>query len=198
MGFFSKKTYQVEQQPMKPAEPEQTQTPTLTSTPTPTYNSGLPPRPENMQPAETSRVEDERSEEKHSENHDNHDDYVDDNDDVEPAQEWDEGGPSHCGYHSTVHETLMLVGSAVHSVVGDPPEMMDSSMKQVGNWFQEASYAVRDFWRGDKAVGADAADAFSSMHQDVAGLIGSPNEGGTTAESSHSNNNTASPSLGSA
>ncbi|KAL7556813.1 hypothetical protein ACA910_005248 [Epithemia clementina (nom. ined.)] len=114
-------------------------------------------------------------EEKHSDNHhDHHDD--DDNEDVEPAQEWDEGGPSHCGYHSTVHDTLMTVGATVHSVVGDPPEVVDSGMKQVGNWFQEASYAIRDFLRGDKDVGDDAADALSSMHKDVAGLMGSPNE----------------------
>ena len=108
------------------------------------------------------------------ENHDTSGDHHDDEDheDVEPSPEWDEGGPSHCGYHETVHDTLMSVGASVHSVVGDPPENVDSGMKQVGNWFQEASYAVRDFMRGDKIVSDDAADAFSSMHKDVAGLMG--------------------------
>ena len=111
---------------------------------------------------------------------DNHED--DEHEDVEPAPEWDEGGPSHCGYHVTVHDTLMSVGATVHSVVGDPPEPVDSGMKQVGNWFQEASYAVRDYLRGDQAVGDDAADAFTSMKDDVAGLMGNTKDEKKTCE----------------
>ena len=40
-------------------------------------------------------------------------------DEEEQSPEWDEGGPSHCGYHETVHDTMMAVGRAVHSVVGE-------------------------------------------------------------------------------
>lgn len=94
---------------------------------------------------------------------------------VDDAQEWDEGGPSHCGYHETVHATLMTVGASVHSLVGDPPEGMQSSMKQVGNWFQEASYATRDFIRGDQEVNDDAGDTLSTMKNNLTEFVtGSP------------------------
>mmetsp|Transcript_3091 Transcript_3091/g.4654 ORF Transcript_3091/g.4654 Transcript_3091/m.4654 type:complete len:144 (-) Transcript_3091:109-540(-) len=61
---------------------------------------------------------------------------------------WDEGGRSDCGYTDTVHDTLMTVGSWMHGLFGEPTEEMNMQMKGIGNYFQEASYAVRDFRRG--------------------------------------------------
>jgi hypothetical protein len=87
--------------------------------------------------------------------------------------DWDEGGPSQCGYAMGVHETLMSVGGSVHKVVGDPPASVDSSMKQIGNWFQEASYAVRDFVRGDKDMNDDTMEAAEEMKNNLSSMIGS-------------------------
>jgi len=36
--------------------------------------------------------------------------------------EWDEGGPSQCGYSEPIHGVLMSAGAAIHRVVGDPGE----------------------------------------------------------------------------
>lgn len=63
-------------------------------------------------------------------------------------ERWDEGGRSDCGYSDTIHDTLMTLGSWMHSIFGEPSEEMDNHMKGIGNYFQEASYAVRDFRRG--------------------------------------------------
>jgi len=86
-------------------------------------------------------------------------------DEEEQSPEWDEGGPSHCGYHETVHDTMMAVGRSVHSVVGDPsPQVEENVIQSVGTWFQEASYAVRDFLRGNhEEVGDDASHTLQSM-----------------------------------
>ncbi|KAL7496930.1 hypothetical protein ACHAWT_005839 [Skeletonema menzelii] len=61
---------------------------------------------------------------------------------------WDEGGRSDCGYSDIVHDTLMSVGQWMHGIVGEPNEEMEFRMKGIGSYFQEASYAVRDFRRG--------------------------------------------------
>ena len=68
--------------------------------------------------------------------------------DHEELKAWDEGGASDCGYSQGVHDTLMSIGGGVHNVVGDPTSQTKSAMGQVGNWFQEMSYAVRDIFRG--------------------------------------------------
>jgi hypothetical protein len=81
----------------------------------------------------------------------------------EETGEWDEGGPSQCGFSLSVHDTLMSAGESVHKVVGEPSEDVESVMKEVGKWFQEASYAVRDFARCDKGVNADTIEAASEM-----------------------------------
>jgi hypothetical protein len=93
-------------------------------------------------------------------------------DDGAYANEWDEGGPSQCGYHEAVHYTLMTVGKSVHGVVGAPSQGMERGMKTVGNWFQEASYAVRDFCRGNKQeLGDDASAALSTMKDDAMAAV---------------------------
>jgi len=70
------------------------------------------------------------------------DDFVVDKD------RWDEGGRSDCGYTDTIHDTLMTLGGWMHGIFGEPSEEMSDHMKGIGNYFQEASYAVRDFRRG--------------------------------------------------
>lgn len=77
--------------------------------------------------------------------------------------EWDEGGPSQCGYSEPFHGVLMSAGAAIHRVVGDPGEGMKVGMRRIGNFFQEASYAVRDVVRGDAGVKDDARDAWKEM-----------------------------------
>jgi len=77
--------------------------------------------------------------------------------------EWDEGGASHCGYSPFVHETLMTIGKSVHSVIGDPPEKAERVMKSVGGWFQEASYAVRDYTRGNSNIEEDTKDVVDTI-----------------------------------
>lgn len=65
---------------------------------------------------------------------------------------WDEGGKSHCGYPDSIHETLMSIGESMHSFFGEPNEDVQSKMRDVGNYFQEMSYAARDFQRGKLSV----------------------------------------------
>lgn len=61
---------------------------------------------------------------------------------------WDEGGRSDCGYTDTIHDTLMSLGGWMHGIFGEPSDGMKGRMKGIGNYFQEASYALRDFRRG--------------------------------------------------
>lgn len=68
---------------------------------------------------------------------------------------WDEGGKSDCGYRDSFHDTLMSIGASIHKVVGEPTEKVMKAMKGVGNWFQEASYAARDFKRGEMNIGEE-------------------------------------------
>ena len=83
--------------------------------------------------------------------------------------EWDEGGKSHCGYAEVVHSTLMSVGETVHKWVGEPSPDVEKELKAVGNWFQEASYAARDLFRGTKegeessGMQEDAMDAVKTL-----------------------------------
>ena len=111
---------------------------------------------------------------------DDHSGIEDEHQLVEADQDWDEGGPSQCGYTETVHETLMTVGESVHGVVGDPSETVEDSMKSLGNWFQEASYAVRDFVRGNKEVEGDAEETFNTMKADAYSAV-SDMMGGSTS-----------------
>ena len=93
--------------------------------------------------------------------------------DVEPTgnEEWDEGGPSHCGYSESVHDTLMSVGKSVHGVVGEPSHSVEQGfMKKIGVWFQEMSYAVRDLVRGEKTV-EDISYTAQGMKDDVVGAV---------------------------
>mmetsp|Transcript_10459 Transcript_10459/g.15897 ORF Transcript_10459/g.15897 Transcript_10459/m.15897 type:complete len:184 (-) Transcript_10459:182-733(-) len=101
--------------------------------------------------------------------HDHDEEHCDDDDDIdedeEPApKEWDEGGKSHCGYGDSVHETLMSIGESIHKVVGEPNEGVQTAMKGIGNWFQEASYAARDLRRGKMDILAeDTQEAMKSV-----------------------------------
>jgi hypothetical protein len=77
--------------------------------------------------------------------------------------EWDEGGASQCGYSQIVHDTLMSVGQSVHSIIGDPPAAIEKEMKSVGGWFQEASYAVRDYTRGNANIEQETQEVVSTI-----------------------------------
>mmetsp|Transcript_25353 Transcript_25353/g.43278 ORF Transcript_25353/g.43278 Transcript_25353/m.43278 type:complete len:212 (-) Transcript_25353:350-985(-) len=79
------------------------------------------------------------------------------------VKEWDEGGKSHCGYGDSVHDTLMSIGQSIHKVVGEPSDGVQGAMQSVGNWFQEASYAVRDLKRGKMDVAEETAAAMKSV-----------------------------------
>jgi hypothetical protein len=83
----------------------------------------------------------------------------------EAIKEWDEGGPSDCGYNETIHSTLMSVGKTVHTVVGAPGERVRSVQTTIGNWFQELSYAARDIVRGEntKEMHEDATTAVMTL-----------------------------------
>lgn len=107
----------------------------------------------------------ETGSEKNQTDTDHEDVSIGDDDSLQAARatEWDEGGPSHCGYHQTIHETLMAVGKSVHNIVGPPPEQVDSKMNIVANWFQEASYAVRDFLRGKSTMTEDVQEIMTTI-----------------------------------
>lgn len=122
----------------------------------------------------------------HDDHHyDNENDHAEEeaHENEEEIQEWDEGGPSHCGYSETVHETLMAVGKGVHTVVGEPSASVEQGViKSVGNWFQEASYAVRDFVRGNKEVEDDASQTFNDMKESaLTAIMGSEKQEGNTS-----------------
>ena len=76
---------------------------------------------------------------------------------------WDEGGRSDCGYGDGVHDALMSMGSAIHKIVGEPSEQVVQAMNQIGNWFQEASYAARDLKQGNMNVGEETMQAVKSV-----------------------------------
>ena len=90
-------------------------------------------------------------------------DDLEDGKELDEDLEWDEGGPSQCGYSEPVHGVLMSAGAAIHRVVGDPGEGVKVGMRRIGNFFQEASYAVRDVVRGDAGVKDDARNAWKEM-----------------------------------
>lgn len=116
----------------------------------------------------TSQFDDD-DDDNHSGMHDtdHEDDGIHEGEHEPEDQEWDEGGPSQCGYSETVHDTLMSVGKSVHGVVGGPSEVVEDGMKAVGGWFQEASYAVRDYVRGNKELEDDSNKAFTTMKEDA-------------------------------
>jgi phage-related protein len=57
----------------------------------------------------------------------------------------------------------MSMGSAIHKVVGEPSETVIEAMNQIGNWFQEASYAARDFKQGNMNVREETMQAVKSV-----------------------------------
>jgi hypothetical protein len=57
----------------------------------------------------------------------------------------------------------MKIGETIHKVVGEPNDRVYSAMKGIGNWFQEASYAVRDVRRGKMDVAEETVQAIKSM-----------------------------------
>ena len=90
---------------------------------------------------------------------------AEDDDDLleDDVTRWDEGGRSDCGYGDGVHDALMSVGSAIHKVVGEPSETVVEAMNQIGNWFQEASYAARDLKQGNMNVREETMQAVKSV-----------------------------------
>ena len=80
------------------------------------------------------------------------DEHEEEEEHEEEFKGWDEGGKSDCGYRDTMHDTLMAIGASIHKFVGEPNEKLQKAMKSVGNWFQEASYAARDFKKGNLNV----------------------------------------------
>lgn len=89
----------------------------------------------------------------HDDERDDEEDEDHDNEEInEEIKGWDEGGKSDCGYRDSFHDTLMSIGASIHKVVGEPSQKIKSAMKGVGNWFQEASYAARDFKRGEMNI----------------------------------------------
>jgi hypothetical protein len=56
---------------------------------------------------------------------------------------------SNKGYGDRVHNVLISIGSTIHKVVGEPSAAVVDAMNQIGNWFQEASYAARDLKQGN-------------------------------------------------
>jgi hypothetical protein len=90
---------------------------------------------------------------------------AEDDDDLleDDVTRWDEGGRSDCGYGDGVHDTLMSMGSAIHKVVGEPSESVVEAMNQIGNWFQEASYAARDLKQGNMNVREETMQAVKSV-----------------------------------
>mmetsp|Transcript_19249 Transcript_19249/g.40590 ORF Transcript_19249/g.40590 Transcript_19249/m.40590 type:complete len:123 (+) Transcript_19249:96-464(+) len=82
---------------------------------------------------------------------------------------WDEGGRSHCGYSDMVHDTLMSIGESMHSMFGEPSETLQMRMDEIGNYFQEISYAARDFKCGKlsmKDVALNGGDDISVLSGD--------------------------------
>jgi len=149
-------------------------------------SSGKPP----MAPtSEEKKTDDHRHnnnndhDEDHEDDHDrdDHDDH-DDHGDLysDEVAEWDEGGHSHCGYSEMVHHTLMSVGETVHKVIGEPTPRVEEELKAVGNWFQEASYAARDLFRGGKE--GDDADASGGMTEDALDAVKTMFGGGKNDE----------------
>jgi hypothetical protein len=104
-------------------------------------------------------------------------DEDDDEKSVEAVKPWDEGGPSDCGYSDTIHATLMTVGKTVHTVMGAPGAKIAKVQTNIGNWFQELSYATRDIWRGETQ---DAASAIKTVM--TGGLAEDENEEGGATE----------------
>jgi hypothetical protein len=93
---------------------------------------------ESEQILEEQHITEEQVEEEEEEEYNN--DY--------DKERWDEGGLSDCGFSILCHETLMSIGGCMHHIFGEPSDKMSKNMKGVGNYVQEASYAVRDFRRG--------------------------------------------------
>ena len=69
-----------------------------------------------------------------------------------PPRRWDEGGRSDCGYSDSVHDTLMSIGGFLHGIFGEPSPTTEQKMMGIGSCFQDASYTVRDFQRGETNV----------------------------------------------
>jgi len=92
--------------------------------------------------------DDDKLGEHHSSFEEEEEDDVDLENEIQEIKSWDEGGPSDCGYSDSIHDTLMNLGGSVHGVVGDPSPSTNKTLGLIGNWFQEASYAIRDILRG--------------------------------------------------
>ncbi len=78
--------------------------------------------------------------------------FDDDDDEFAPPRRWDEGGRSDCGYSDSVHDTLMSIGGFLHGIFGEPSPKTEQKMMGIGSCFQDASYTVRDFQRGEANV----------------------------------------------
>jgi len=60
----------------------------------------------------------------------------------------------------------MSIGKAVHSLFGEPSGQVQEQMRGIGNYFQEASYTVRDFHRGNLLDGAGFKFLENTSHVD--------------------------------
>lgn len=93
------------------------------------------------------------SQERVTDNQETHLSFDEDEDDeFAPPRRWDEGGRSDCGYSDSVHDTLMSIGGFLHGIFGEPSPNTEQKMMGIGSCFQDASYTVRDFQRGEANV----------------------------------------------
>jgi hypothetical protein len=165
MGLFNRN----KQDKRTPAEPAASTLATLPKPSTPPRQSG-----DAMSVYSETTKSTEKSNTYHPDEDPIHEDEDEDFDEEEAhkATTWDEGGASHCGYAEPIHDTLMKVGASVHKVVGEPPQFLEKRMNTVANWFQEMSYAVRDFMRGESKMTEDIADVMNSVMQEHEGEDG--------------------------
>mmetsp|Transcript_30613 Transcript_30613/g.34911 ORF Transcript_30613/g.34911 Transcript_30613/m.34911 type:complete len:146 (+) Transcript_30613:54-491(+) len=61
-------------------------------------------------------------------------------------------GKSDCGFSDTVHDTLMAAGKAIHNLVGEPHSIVESAMKETGDFVKDTAVALHDFSIADGSI----------------------------------------------
>mmetsp|Transcript_19426 Transcript_19426/g.29196 ORF Transcript_19426/g.29196 Transcript_19426/m.29196 type:complete len:146 (+) Transcript_19426:63-500(+) len=61
-------------------------------------------------------------------------------------------GKSDCGFTDTIHDTLMAAGAAVHSLIGEPPSVVQGAMKETGDFVKDTAVALNDLKNADRSI----------------------------------------------
>mmetsp|Transcript_1381 Transcript_1381/g.2094 ORF Transcript_1381/g.2094 Transcript_1381/m.2094 type:complete len:140 (-) Transcript_1381:169-588(-) len=95
-------------------------------------------------------------------------------------------GKSDCGFSDSIHESFMAAGAAVHSLIGEPHDLVQNAMKETGDFVKDTAVALHDLKNADRSIIEEETQELLKMMTDGGEEDDSPDPSDPKPESSDS------------